>query len=133
MAGITTVHPAQNHNYTATTLESHPHACPTGVNLPRRQVSVPWIIKPVTNLSRYNAQREKTLSLCRHRACSIGRPGAGNWSTRAQKATAPSAFSHDVCQRPRERPCPVLCPRNWRHCSSGEGSLILYLKCCFVA
>ena len=57
----------------------------TGVSLTRRHVSVPWGVKSITNSSRYNAQRDKSLSCCRQRARSVGRLGAVTLSTRRRE------------------------------------------------
>ena len=59
-------------------------------------MSVLWGVKSIANLSRYNAQRDKSLGCCRQRARSVGRSYVVNSTTRAQKLTAPSAISHDL-------------------------------------
>ena len=59
LAHKTIFHPAQNCHYSSNARGRHTGGCPTGVGLTRRQVSVPWGVKSITNSSRYNAQRDK--------------------------------------------------------------------------
>ena len=75
------VRPAQNRDYISNDRGSHRRGCSTGVCLTRRQVSVSQEVKSITNSSRNNAQRDKSLSYGRQRACSVGRPGAVTLST----------------------------------------------------
>ena len=81
----TIVHPAQNRHYSSNARRRHPRGCPTGVGLTRKQVSVARGVKSTTNSSRYNAQRDKSLSYCRQRARSGGRLGAVTLSTRRRE------------------------------------------------
>ena len=94
----TIVRPAQNRHHSSNARGSHPRGCPTGVGLTRRQVSVPWGVKSITNSSRYKAQRDKKSQLQLPSASSFGRPPRcgyfANSTKRAQKPTAPSATSH---------------------------------------
>ena len=66
LARKTLVHPAQNpaqnRHYSSNARGRYPRRCPTGVSLTRGHVSVPWGVKSITNSSRYNAQRDKSLS-----------------------------------------------------------------------
>ena len=102
MARTAIVHPAKNRHYSSNARGSHARGCPIGVGLTRKQGSVPWGVKSITNSSRYelcNAQRDKSLSYCPQRARSVGRLGAVtllNSTKRARKLTAPSASSHDL-------------------------------------
>ena len=58
------VHPAQDRHYSSNARESHPRVCPNGVGLTWAGVSVPWGGKSITNSSRYNPQRDKSVSYC---------------------------------------------------------------------
>ena len=96
VARKTIVHPAQNRHYSSNARGSHPRGFPNGVGFTRRQASVPWGVKSITNSSRYNAQRDKNLHP--PSASSFGRPPRCghfvNSTTRAQKFSAPSATGH---------------------------------------
>ena len=74
--------PPQNGHYSSNAGASHPRGCPTGVGLTRRQGSVPWGVKSITNSSRCIAQRDKSLSYCPQRARLVGGLGAVTLSTR---------------------------------------------------
>ena len=98
LARKTIAHPAQNRHYSSNVRERHPRGCPTGVALTRRQVSVPWGVKSVTNSSRYNTQRDKVSATAA--VSELLRSAASvrhfvNSTTRAQKLTTPSAINHD--------------------------------------
>ena len=73
LARKTIVRPAQISHYSSNVRGRHLRGCPTRVGLTRRHVSVPWGVKAITNLSRHNAQRDKSLSYCRQRAHSVCR------------------------------------------------------------
>ena len=96
------VHPAQNRPYSSCARGTHACGGPTAIGLTRRQVSVPWGVKSITNSSRNNAQRlpKATKSQLLPSPSSVGRPPRCghlvNSATRAQKAIAPSAFGHDL-------------------------------------
>ena len=85
LARKTIVHPVQNRHFSSNARGSHPRGCPNGVGLTRRQVSVPWGVKSITNSSRYNAQRDKSLSCRRQQARSVGRLSAVNLSYRRRE------------------------------------------------
>ena len=133
LARKTIVRPAQNRHYSNDVRGGHPHGCPTGVGLTRRQVSVPWGVKSITNLSCYNTQRDKSFSYYRQRASSVGHLGAVTLSTRRRefRISLHLLRSAMTCQRPWERPCSVSCAREWWHSSSGaasQSSTPLYLN-----
>ena len=100
LARKTIVHPAQNRHYSSNARGIHPRGCPNGVGLTCRQVSLPWGVKFTTNSSRYNAQRDKSLSYRRQGARSVGRLGAVTLSTRRRELRSsqnvPSAINHDL-------------------------------------
>ena len=81
----TTANLAQNRHYSSNARGRHPRGCPAGVGLTPRQVLVPWQVKSIINSSRYNAQRDKSISYCRQRARSVGRFGAVTLSTRRRE------------------------------------------------
>ena len=60
MARETIFHPAQKRHYSSNAPGRHPRGCPTGAGLTRTHVSMPWGVKSITNLPRYNAQRNKS-------------------------------------------------------------------------
>ena len=93
------VPPAQNRHCSSCARVTHPCGGPTIIGLPRRQVSVPWGVKSVTNSSHYNASAA-TSQLFSPSQSSVGRsPRCGhlaNSAPRAQKAVAPSAIGQDL-------------------------------------
>ena len=100
LARKTIVHPAQSRHYSSNARGRYPRGCPTGVGLTRRHVSVPSGEKSITNSSRYNAQRNKSLSYCRQRARSVGHLSAVTLSTRQQELRSSLRFlrSGMTCQ-----------------------------------
>ena len=98
LACKTIVHPAQSRNYSSNARGRHPRGCPSGVSLTRRQVSVPWGVKSITNSSRYNAQRDTNRSYCRQRARSVGRLGAVTFVNSTTRSSPRLLRSAMTCQ-----------------------------------